>query len=136
MSDFKSYRKPGITTARPYVVDEDLAGVSVSKGDTPGAGGMIARNPKDHDDKWYIAAKYFADNYESADAPARSFQQRVGDEMHALDGNIGRLRAFFSTDTFSALPETDQFLLRSQLLPMLSYHEVLRQRVERFGEEA
>lgn len=27
-------------------------------------GGMIARNPKNHDDKWYVAKKYFEDNLE------------------------------------------------------------------------
>jgi hypothetical protein len=25
---------------------------------------MIARNPKNHDDQWLVAAKYFADNFE------------------------------------------------------------------------
>jgi hypothetical protein len=25
---------------------------------------MIARNPKNNDDKWLVAAKYFADNFE------------------------------------------------------------------------
>jgi uncharacterized protein YozE (UPF0346 family) len=25
---------------------------------------MIARNPKNHDDKWLVAAQYFADNFE------------------------------------------------------------------------
>jgi hypothetical protein len=26
---------------------------------------MIARNPKNHTDKWLVAAKYFADNFEA-----------------------------------------------------------------------
>ena len=25
---------------------------------------QIARNPKNHDDQWLVAAKYFADNFE------------------------------------------------------------------------
>ena len=27
-------------------------------------GDMIARNPKNHDDQWLVAAAYFADNFE------------------------------------------------------------------------
>lgn len=133
MDQFKNYRKVGVTPMRPYVEGEDLSGVSVSDEDTPGAGGMIAHDPKDPDDQWYVSTKYMK-NYEPAETPARSFQQRVADEKQALDGNIVRLRAFFSTVTFRDLTVTDQVLLRSQMLPMLSYREVLRQRVERFGE--
>ena len=25
---------------------------------------MIARNPKNHEDQWYVAKKYFEDNFE------------------------------------------------------------------------
>jgi hypothetical protein len=30
----------------------------------PKAGDMIARNPKNHADQWFVEAKYFADNFE------------------------------------------------------------------------
>ena len=30
--------------------------------------GMIARNPKNHADKWYVARKYFEDSFEPASA--------------------------------------------------------------------
>jgi hypothetical protein len=33
---------------------------------SPKAGDMIARNPKNHDDQWLVAAAYFADNFEPA----------------------------------------------------------------------
>jgi hypothetical protein len=50
---------------RPYIKGEDLTGVSVSQTDNPETDmGMIARNPKDHNDKWYVARKYFEDNLE------------------------------------------------------------------------
>ena len=41
-------------------------GVSDVSGDagSPKVGDMIARNPKNHDDKWLVAAVYFADNFE------------------------------------------------------------------------
>lgn len=63
---WSQFRKKGLTEMRPYVPGEDLSGISVSAEDTPGEGGMIARNPRNHSDQWYVAAKYFRDNYEPA----------------------------------------------------------------------
>ncbi len=45
MEDFRNYRKKNLQPMRPYIVGEDLSGVSVSTEDTPEAGGMIAINP-------------------------------------------------------------------------------------------
>lgn len=64
MSEFKKYRRVGLSEMRPYVVGEDLSGISVNKEDSPEMGGMIARNPKNHNDQWYVAKKYFEDNLE------------------------------------------------------------------------
>ncbi len=61
--EWKTYRKAGVTEMRPYVLGEDLSGVSLSSHDEVGAGGMIARNPISHIDKWYVSATYFAANY-------------------------------------------------------------------------
>ena len=67
MSDFKQYRRTGLSEMRPYVKGEDLSGVSVSSEDHPEDDmGMIARNPKNHADQWYVARKYFEDNLEPA----------------------------------------------------------------------
>ena len=63
---FEQYRRAGLAEMRPYEPGEDLKGVSVSPEDTPEAGGMIARNPKNHKDQWYVAKKYFQDNFEKA----------------------------------------------------------------------
>jgi hypothetical protein len=45
-----------------------LGNVSISQTDrdagSPKAGDMIARNPKNHADRWLIAAAYFEDNFE------------------------------------------------------------------------
>ena len=60
----KLYRKKLIQPMRPYIVGENMAKISVYDGDTPGPGGMIAVNPDDHDDKWYVAKQFFEDNYE------------------------------------------------------------------------
>lgn len=66
---WKHYRRKGLSEMRPYVEGEDVSKVSISEPDklagSPKAGDMIARNPKNHDDQWLVAAKYFADNLES-----------------------------------------------------------------------
>ncbi len=63
---WKQYRRTGLSEMRPYVVGEDLTGTSVSDEDTPKEGDMIAREPKNHDDKWLVAKEYFDDNLELA----------------------------------------------------------------------
>jgi hypothetical protein len=64
MPIYKHYRKNATQPMRPYVPGEDLTGVSVNAEDTPEVGGMIAVNPKNPADKWYVAKKFFDDNYE------------------------------------------------------------------------
>jgi hypothetical protein len=65
MCEFKQYRRKGLSEMRPYVKGEDLTGISVSATDDPPLDmGMIARNPKNHADRWYVARKYFYDNLE------------------------------------------------------------------------
>ncbi len=67
MEKWKQYKRKGLSEMRPYIEGEDLKGVSVSKEDNPETDmGMIARNPKNHEDKWYVARKYFEDNFEEA----------------------------------------------------------------------
>ena len=68
MSEFTQYRRTQIAEMTPWVPDLDMYGVSISDPDkeagSPKAGDMIARNPKNHDDMWLVAAQYFADNFE------------------------------------------------------------------------
>mgnify|MGYP001610612667 CR=1 FL=1 len=70
MSDFIQYRRKQIAELMPWTPGFDMSRVSVSAPDkeagSPKAGDMIARNPKNHDDQWLVAAAYFADNFESA----------------------------------------------------------------------
>ena len=65
---FKPYRRTQIAEMTPWHPDLDMTGISVSEADraknSPMPGDMIARNPANHDDKWLVAAKYFADNFE------------------------------------------------------------------------
>jgi hypothetical protein len=68
MREFRQYRRKQIAELRPYEPGEDMSGVSISALDkeagSPKAGDMIASNPKDHADKWLVAAQYFVDNFE------------------------------------------------------------------------
>lgn len=62
---FKKYRRKGLAEMRPYIPGEDLAGISVSDTDDPKTDcGMIARNPNDHNDQWYVSRDYFNKNFE------------------------------------------------------------------------
>ncbi len=66
---FKQYRRKQIAELAPWTVGFDMSRVSVSASDkeagSPKAGDMIARNPKNFDDQWLVAAAYFSDNFEA-----------------------------------------------------------------------
>ena len=64
MADWVKYRRTNIAEMRPYVPGESLADISVSGVDRVELGGMIARNPANHNDQWYVAKAYFEDNFE------------------------------------------------------------------------
>jgi hypothetical protein len=68
MEEFKQYRRRQIAELRLWTEGDDMARVSVSAPDkeagSPKTGDMIARNPKNHDDQWLVAAAYFSDNFE------------------------------------------------------------------------
>ena len=90
---WKQYRRKQIAELRPYVVGENLSWgkVSISAPDldagSPKPGDMIARNPKNHDDQWLVAAAYFADNFEPMSATVSEETPRERhdfDEWHGL----------------------------------------------------
>ena len=68
MTKFAQYRRTQIAEMTPWAPGFDMTRVSVSLPDgeagSPKPGDMIAHNPKNHDDMWLVAAKYFADNFE------------------------------------------------------------------------
>jgi hypothetical protein len=84
------YQRKGLSEMRPYVEGEDLAAVSISAPDkeagSPKLGDMIARNPKNHEDQWLVAAKYFAENLE----PARTDEDE-DDGWHQTEGGTQAL---------------------------------------------
>jgi hypothetical protein len=67
MSEWKQYRRKGVIELRPYVPGEEKGldwTVSVSVTDSLEVGGMVARNPVDPSDQWYVNKEYFEKNYE------------------------------------------------------------------------
>jgi len=65
MDEWTKYRRTNIAEMRPYVPGEDLTNISVSATDDPATDhGMIARNPENHADQWYVASAYFNANFE------------------------------------------------------------------------
>lgn len=53
----------------PWTPTLNMFGVSVSEGDTPGEGGMIAHNPSNQlrSERWYVSKEYFEQHYEEDD---------------------------------------------------------------------
>ena len=104
MSEFKFYQRKGLSEMRPYVPGEDLTGISVSDQDTPELGGMIARNPKNHADQWYVAKKYFEDNLElcaqAEAAPEKTFNNTTASQ--AKD-NVKDIEFWGDGDTFKLI---------------------------------
>jgi hypothetical protein len=61
---WKRYRRTGLSEMRPYIPGESLIFISLSAADIPEFGGMVARNPQNHEDQWYVSKQYFLDNLE------------------------------------------------------------------------
>ena len=65
MNVWNQYKRKGLSEMRPYVKGEDMTGISVADVDDPENDmGMVARNPDNHDDQWYVARAYFEKNLE------------------------------------------------------------------------
>lgn len=63
------YRRTAVAEMADWHPDFDMTDVSVSEEDrkagSPKQGDKIARNPKNHADKWLVAASYFTENFEA-----------------------------------------------------------------------
>lgn len=69
--EYMPFRRSQIAELSRWEEGFDMAGVSISEVDafngSPKSGDMIARNPANHDDKWLVAAEYFAANFEPSE---------------------------------------------------------------------
>ena len=74
MSEFKKYKRTNIAEMRPYVPGEDLSGIGVREGINPDEDqGYIARDPYNHEDKWYVTRSQFNKNFRELNADAMTF---------------------------------------------------------------
>lgn len=68
MSEYRRYRRTQIAEMADWVPGFDMTDVSISAPDqaagSPKEGDQIARNPVNHEDRWLVAAEYFAANFE------------------------------------------------------------------------
>lgn len=64
ISVWRKYDRTNVAEMRPYICGEDLSKISVSNSDNPIEDmGMIARNPNNHKDQWYVNKRYFEENF-------------------------------------------------------------------------
>ena len=110
MSEFKKYRRSAIAEMADWHPGFDMDRVSVSVADrengSPKLGDKIARNPKDHSDKWLVAASYFTDYFEPAD---KTVAQVTDDWLHRAVRRSGKLVAKGVPVADDALPEPDRY---------------------------
>ena len=68
MPEYRKYRRTQVAEMADWEPDFDMTGVSVSQVDweagSPKEGDKIAWNPANHEDRWLVAAAYFAANFE------------------------------------------------------------------------
>ena len=103
MTEFKKYRRTGLSEMRPYVQGEDLSGVSVAAMDCPHSDmGMIARNPKNHKDQWYVARSYFETNLElvTGDATPKTLHNS---DISGARVNVKDIKVVGNGDMFTLL---------------------------------
>ena len=67
------------------------------------------------------------------EVPSGDFRERVKNEAHQLQGNIGKLDAFINRNVqFDRLSVEEQNDLRMQLAYMQGYYDILSKRISRF----
>lgn len=64
------------------------------------------------------------------------WQHRVYEEREELRRKISKLRGMISSQAYEKLADMDQLLLCRQERAMLSYHDILSERIARFSEAA
>jgi hypothetical protein len=95
MDNFKPYKRSTITELRPVTDEEILNGLEVSiyispefiNGGRPKQGDMIARNPYEPNDQWFISKEYFNKNFGPFAEPETSLITsglNFGDAIQAL----------------------------------------------------
>lgn len=121
---FGQYRRKQIAELRSWQIGDDMSRVSVSAPDreagSPKAGDMIARNPKNHDDQWLVAAAYFADNFELAASPPASAAQQT------ISSAVAAERARVIEECAKVAEREEEFREGSQTFPCIAIAAAIR----------
>lgn len=97
--------------------------------------GYIARNPNNHDDKWYISKEYYDKNLEPFTEPQptkqETFYDRLLKERDELSYKLTKLEGFLSNpEKVKQISGETQFeLLVEQSVHMTSYLNILDERI-------
>ena len=63
------------------------------------------------------------------------WQERVIAEKHELDNRISKLKHFNDSSQFDEIPPGEMIRLRSQLVIMTEYSDILQNRINNFRED-
>lgn len=99
---FKLYVKPAEQPMRPYEPGEDLTGITVSESNVPELGGMIAKNPKNEKDLWYVPKQFFEGNYVAVPNGVQG-KTLHNSTVSGAKKNISDLQVFGNGDTFKLI---------------------------------
>lgn len=140
--NFKKYQRKGLSEMIPF---EDFQGftssISISEPDKKlrdenyeeFAKGFIARNPKNHEDMWYVAKKYHDENLEEMVEPrGETFFDRLVKERDELADKILKLESFLANQEkaieISGHKQYEYLCLQKE--HMAEYYGVLCERIE------
>jgi hypothetical protein len=105
MNEFKLYQRKGLSEMRPYVAGESMENISVADVDLAvgldNDMGMVARNPLNNDDQWYVARKYFDENLEPAEMPAG--KSLANSDVNGARKNVKDIVVFGNGDMFKLI---------------------------------
>lgn len=94
--------------------------------------GFIARNPDNHNDKWYISKEYYDKNLEEVVEPKQeTFYDRLLKERDELSEKFNKLAEFISNPekAMEVSGRTQYDLLKQQANHMAAYLNILDQRI-------
>jgi len=101
--------------------------------------GFVARNPKNHEDLWYVAKKYHDDNLEEVtNVKAETFMDRLIAERDQLSDRLLKLEGFLSNEAKATeiSGPTQVAMLIEQYQHMAKYLNVLDQRIDNLATRA
>jgi hypothetical protein len=92
-NQWATYQRLGSIEARPWTAEDEYnfvrgntGRISISPADRENGvlvGGMVARNPTNHDDQWYVAPQYFSKHYSTIPAVETPDVQQVARSVRA-----------------------------------------------------